>query len=153
MIQEFVQTPWPVCTGIVRRFRAKRVLPLEFRGDGGAFPAAFLAPDFFRLNFVPGFLPLPGLKFFDQHSPGKETVEALAALLAAPDPYAGGAVDQYHPAPFYQGLLDLIFRAADRLHACGQRAGLLLIQRKQRHAQLNHNAAVSAKRLWPAGIA
>jgi hypothetical protein len=75
--------------------RPKRVLLLEFPGDREAFPAAFLAPNLFHLNLVSGFLAAFGLKFFDKHPPGKETVEALAALPATPDPHAGGPVKQH----------------------------------------------------------
>jgi hypothetical protein len=146
LIQEFLQIPWPDdCTGTVRRFHPKRVLLLEFPGDGEAFPVAFLAPDLFRLNFVPGFLAAVGLEFFNKHPPGKETIEPLAALPATPDSHAGGPVNQHHPAPFDQGFLDLVFRAADRLHACGQRTGLLIRHRKQRHTQVNHKSAIRAK--------
>ena len=131
---------------MARRFRPQRVLLLKFPGNGGAFPAALLAPDLFRLNFIPGFLAAPGLKFFDEHPPGEETVESLATLPATPDPHAGGPVNQHHPAPFDQGFLDLVFRAADRLHACDQRTDLLIRHRKQRHTQVNHKSAVTATR-------
>ena len=145
-MQELRQIPRPGCAGIVRRFRPQRVLLLKFTCDGGAFPAAFLAPDLFRFNVIPGFLEAFSLEFFNKHAPGKETVETLAAVPATPDPHAGGPVNQRHCPPLDQGFVNLVFRAADRLHACGQRTGLLIRHRKQRHAQVNHKSAVTAKR-------
>jgi hypothetical protein len=72
---------------------------LDLCTDGEAFRTAFLATNLFRLYLVPRFLALPGLKFFYEGSPGKETVKTLAALLAATDPHAGRTVNEHHTTP------------------------------------------------------
>ncbi len=100
--------------------------------------ALLLVTQPFGLHLVARTAILPGLDFLNQEAARVKPVHALAALPTAPDPDAGGLVDEVHAVHAIAGvkvtLLELMLQNLERVHATQEFILLLRRDGKSQHS-------------------